>query len=117
MSLRSEIKLIPVLWAFLGMPAFCMSGVFEHACDCGHDDGCSHESDCERDPCRLVISREDDADSSHVVHSMIEVVLIGDSSPTDHAVRIAFGRLPLVPFLSVSPPRDAEIIRATVLRI
>lgn len=35
-------------------PALCLSGVFEHACDCGDagvEDACEHESSCSDDPC------------------------------------------------------------------
>jgi hypothetical protein len=40
-----------VTWSLIAMPALCVGGAVGHPCDCGTTSGCSHESDCENDPC------------------------------------------------------------------
>lgn len=39
------------------MPALCAGGVLLHSCDCGHTDGCGHESECATDPCEVALAR------------------------------------------------------------
>ena len=40
-----------VTWSLMAMPALCVGGVVEHPCDCATPGGCSHEGDCDNDPC------------------------------------------------------------------
>jgi hypothetical protein len=51
------------MWTFVAMPALCVAGAVEHACNCGLDSHCEHESQCESDPCSQVVVRKDDAPS------------------------------------------------------
>ncbi|MFQ5412716.1 MAG: hypothetical protein ACE5EC_10480 [Phycisphaerae bacterium] len=44
------------VWALLLMPALCTAGVLLHACECGAETGCSHETDCSDDPCGTLVT-------------------------------------------------------------
>lgn len=64
------------IWSLIGSPVLCVAGALRHDCgdcaeaasdspaccavevaDCGEDDGCGHESDCELDPCGNTVIR------------------------------------------------------------
>lgn len=53
-------KLTVLLWTLVAGPALCVAGALEHPCDCPNGFNCPHESDCESDPCSMVVLREDD---------------------------------------------------------
>lgn len=55
---RSRILLV-ALWTLVLAPAFCIAGLIHHDCGC-HEQTCSHEADCETDPCLQL---------SHATHS------------------------------------------------
>jgi hypothetical protein len=43
-------------WVLLLSPGLCLAGAIEHLCaDCPEQAACSHEDDCENDPCVEVL--------------------------------------------------------------
>ena len=43
--------------ALLAIPALCMGGAAEHACECGEFAECGHEAACSSDPCSNILKR------------------------------------------------------------
>lgn len=43
--------------ALLAIPALCMAGAAEHACECGEFAACGHEAACSSDPCSSILTR------------------------------------------------------------
>lgn len=43
--------------ALLAIPALCMAGAAEHACECGEFSECGHEAACSSDPCSSILTR------------------------------------------------------------
>jgi hypothetical protein len=84
-------KLFVLLWALLAMPALCTAGLLSHQCDCGNATGCTHESDCGSDPCRIVALRHDDgsAKGTDLVPALVSLVLLTPASPIAFAVEEA----------------------------
>lgn len=64
--------LFAAVWTFVGMPALCAGGVLTHPCACPHsqdsdhqeEEGCGHETDCESDPCEVVVARPQEGQDS-----------------------------------------------------
>jgi len=64
--------LVAAGWAFIGMPALCTGGILTHPCDCRHSQeadhgekgGCGHETECESDPCGVVVIRPQDGNDA-----------------------------------------------------
>ncbi len=59
------------LFTFGVAPILCMGGMVQHACDCGRETVCSHESDCASDPCGDAL-RGDESSSVKVAISPAE---------------------------------------------
>jgi len=62
MARHCSFLLFTAGWAFIGLPTLCAGGALIHPCDCGHgeEEGCGHETDCESDPCEVVVVRPHD---------------------------------------------------------
>ena len=50
-------NILMVHWALVALPMVCETGVMEHLCQCVLGSVCEHESECESDPCNVVVIR------------------------------------------------------------
>lgn len=57
--MRKALPLFFGLWTLIAAPTLCTAGVLEHPCDCGKQEDCSHESECEQDPCASIVATRD----------------------------------------------------------
>ena len=46
-----------VLAIFVVVPVLCVGGLLQHACECANETACSHESNCDGDPCSRYTGR------------------------------------------------------------
>ena len=102
---RRYFSILIATWSFWGMPALCVAGLLEHPCapegkhcqdtdapdcsheepDCPHDGGCSHESDCESDPCStMVFGRERTSDDG----PLVSLDAVAAAQWTEHSVQV-----------------------------
>lgn len=90
---RRAAIIVASLWAFLVVPHLCTTGVLSHACAKHTSDDCSHESDCNDDPCAKFVSagatpfRTTWLDSlHHAVAVTLPDALADGALPTPHLI-------------------------------
>ena len=66
--------------ALLAIPALCMAGAAEHACECGEFAACGHEAACSSDPCSRILTRPRpvQADAATSIDVPVACVVLAD---------------------------------------